>query len=286
MYSGQTYAQNCIQPTKNDYDYLTALSYAQLHKEQSELLNKYCFNLSGTEKFQTSPANMASSKEALINIEKKAKTNYIDKDMNEDKMDIFSYKLGTLETGKNGLDTLNYVKNTIKRNNPNINTSNIPIENINKSKKELLDYIATEYSKTISIHTNRNGDFALGYVIANNYPEYVTASLGRLQDTSLFTKPNKNNITPLIYMFSPQLKGKDTTVLSKKMINLVPVNSLIKSKILIYDYFQYAEAFKENNPYFYNELKNKYKFNITSSVTPTDYKTIYSLLNNNIKDED
>lgn len=38
---------------------------------------------------------------------------------------------------------------------------------------------------------------------------------------------------------------------------------MINNVIWNYDYFQFAEAFKDNNPTFYRMLKDKYKFEVT-----------------------
>jgi hypothetical protein len=123
------------------------------------------------------------------------------------------------------------------------------------------------------------GNTALTYVIATNHPEYLEQALGGLREKEIFIKVNRMGVTPLHIAFSPLLKGKDTTELSKKLINMVPVSYMINNVIWNYDFFQFAEAFKENNPIFYKMLKEKYKFEVTKEMNPKIKEEINKSLN-------
>lgn len=272
-------AQNCIEPKDNEYFLLSITSYAQKYDIQKELLNKYCYKDSMRNRYEKGPFVMVSSKEGLINLEKKMGKQWAAVPIEEQKFDMFSLKLlKNAETKRLFQEDLVNTKKMLSKNFKNVDVTNINENLINNSRKELLDYLSEQYAKSFNINRDRMGNFALFYVISNNYPEYLTKALGAEQNKNLFLKKNLTGATPLIAMFANELKGKNTQELSKKVIDMIPVSYIINSSIMGYDYFQFAETFKDNNPYFYKELKNKFKFDVTKAISKTDYKNIENML--------
>lgn len=85
-------------------------------------------------------------------------------------------------------------------------------------------------------------------------------------------------------MFSPLLKGKNVAELNNKMLKDTPTSYIINTNLSLgtdksYDYFQFAELMKENNPDLYDKLKIKYKFEIKNI---NKNKEVINFLNNKL----
>lgn len=279
MGANNVMAQNCIEPKDPEYFLLTISTYGQKYDIQKALLDKYCYTDTMRTKYEKGPFVMVSSKEGLINLEKKMGKQWADVAIEEQKLDMFSLKLlKNAETNRLFQENIKNTKSFLTKNFKNVDVTNINENLINNSRKELLDYLSDQYAKSFNINKDKKGNFALFYVISNNYPEYLTKALGAEHNKNLFLKKNLRGTTPLMAMFANELKGKNTEELSKKVINMVPVSYIINSSVYGYDYFQFAETFKNNNPYFYKELKNKFKFDVTKAVSTKDYKDLEDML--------
>lgn len=276
------FAQKCAEPKDPEYFLLAVATYAQKYDIQKSLMDKYCYKDLMRTKFEKGPFVMVSSKEGLINLEKKFGNQWSAKPIEEQNFDMFSLKLlKNAETEKLFKENLNGTKKILSDKFPGVNVSNVNEDLINNSRKELLDYLAEEYSKSFNMNKDAKGNFALFYVISNNHPEYLEKALGAEHNKNIFIKKNSAGTTPLMAMFASELKGKNTEELSKKVINMIPVSYIINTQVSGYDFFQFAETFKNNNPYFYKELKNKFKFEVTQGIRDKDYKNIESMLNIN-----
>lgn len=252
----------CVKPRDEDYTLLAATAFTQQINEQEFLLNRFCFQPTMKNKFEMGPVVMVSSVPGLKSLEKNWNMNFVEKGV-----DVFGSDLFTLRLAQNEPKT--YFQETFNRANKMINTRfgekstpSLSLRDLEKSTPELLDYLSDSYSKTFNTTVNKFGNFALMYAVANNYPQYIDKSLGGTRDKKLFMKYNNSGFNPLHAAFSEKLKGKDTKALSDIIIAL-PTSYFVRSTIRGYDYFIFADVFKENNPYLHKLLKEKYKFNTT-----------------------
>lgn len=260
---------SCIAPTRKEIVLLSATAYSQQYEKMNMLLEKYCYDFRPEDVKTNTPLILNSSAKGLMLIQSKTDKTYANMPIDHNKMDLFSIVLinGAMISDRVKKETISDVKKVITQN-YNIDISKINDDFINKSRKDLLDILAKDYAKNSSPNKDKMKNTALTYVIANNYPEYLEQSLGRLREKEMFIQINGKGVNPLHIAFSPLLKSKNTEELSKKLINMVPVSYMINNIIWNYDYFQFAEAFKENNPTFYKMLKEKYKFEVTKFMDP------------------
>lgn len=258
----------CIKPSQKEVTLLAALSYAQLYDKMSSLTDTYCFQYRSNDGAANAPLMFNTSAKGLDLLQSKSGRSYVSMAIDQNNMDLFSYTLidGAMVSDRVKQKTLSDIKEVISKNFPTIDTSRVNKDLSTQSKKELLDLMAKEYSQSLVINEDKMKNTALTYVIATNNPQYLTDALGMLKEKKLFMKKNAMGVTSMHLAFSPLLKGKNTEELSKKLINIIPVNYMINNVIWNYDYFQFAEAFKDNNPMFYNMLKEKYRVQITQQI--------------------
>lgn len=169
---------------------------------------------------------------------------------------------------------------------------NIPVNNFNYQFKptsldnnKLLNYVGKKYNEDYSFFEDNYGYSALVYIVAANRPDLINYVYKDYDSKKTWITPTKSKFTPLHFLFSPLLKGKDVSQLNDKVLKDVPVSYLINVPQLrlmdsrIYDFFQFAELMKDNNPDFYRKLKARYKFEIQSVYdTPEMRKFINSNL--------
>lgn len=169
---------------------------------------------------------------------------------------------------------------------------NIPANNFNYQFKptitdanKLLNYVGKKYKEEYTFLPDNYGYNALVYILAANRADLINYVYKDYDSKKIFITPTKSKFAPIHFLFSPLLKGKNTSQLSDKILRDIPVSYFINTpqlKIMdsrIYDFFQFAELMKDNNPDFYRKLKAKYKFE-TKSVydTPEVRKFINSNL--------
>lgn len=260
----------CIKPTRKETVLLSATAYSQQYDKMSALLDKYCYEFRPDDADSNTPLLVNTSAKGLALIESKTGKNYANTSIDHNRMDLFSAILidGAMMSDRVKKETVSDVKKVMAQNYPNVDISKITPEEVNRSRKDLLDMLAKEYSQSSSLNRDKMKNTALTYVIATNHPEYLEQALGGLREKEIFIKMNGMGVTPLHIAFSPLLKGKNTDELSKKLITMVPVSYMINNIIWNYDYFQFAEAFKDNNPTFYKMLKERYKFEVTKIMDP------------------
>lgn len=271
----------CIEPTKKETILLAATSYAQMYDKMNELTNKYCFEFRSNDEQFNSPLVLNTNAKGLAILQGKSGKSYVNMAVDHNKMDLFSLTLidNAMMSERVRKETIEEVKEVIAKNYPKADTSKITEDIKKRSKKELLDFMAKQYAQISSPNKDKMKNTALTYVIATNNPDYLEQALGGLREKSMFTQLNGMGITPLHVAFANTLKGKNTTELNKKLINMVPVSYIINNVIWNYDYFQFAEAFQENNPTLYQMLKDKYKFEVTKKMDPKVKKEIQKALN-------
>jgi hypothetical protein len=268
----------CIKPSLENYRALAATTYIQAHDEQAALMSKYCYTGSLSNRFEMGATVMVSSVQGLQMLEKQYGMNFVGRAADEFGFDMFSLKLIQNDPVDLRNESIADAKQTVKALFPNSNADSFTFAQVEAQKKPMLDYLADEYSHTFNITKNVYGNPALLYVISTNHPEYLEKALGGSHDKQAFLIRNKSNLTPLHAAFANELKGKDTKALSDKLINLVPAQMLLRADVMTYDYFLFAETFKENNPYFYGLLKAKYKFQVSQAIKPQDKKALSAML--------
>lgn len=268
----------CIKPSLENYRALAATAYIQAHDEQAALMTKYCYTGSLSNRFEMGAPVMVSSVRGLQMLEKQYGMNFVQKGMDEFGYDMFSLKLIQNDPVDLRNESMTDAKATVKALFPKSKVDSFTFAQVEAEKKPLLDYLADEYSRTFNITRNMYGNTALLYVISTNHAEYLEKALGGSHDRQAFLIRNKSNLTPLHAAFANELRGKNTKALSDKLISVVPAQMLLKADVMNYDYFLFAETFKDNNPYFYSLLKAKYKFQVSQAINPQDKKAIAALL--------
>lgn len=255
----------CVKPGKKEIILLAASAYGQLYDKMNDLTNKYCYEFRADDEAVNGPLILNSSAKGLALLQSKTGKSYANTSVDHNRMDLFSLTLidGAMMSERVKKETTEAAKKMIAQNYPGVDISKINDDLKANSRKELLDLLAKEYSQVSSPNQDKMRNTALTYAIATNHPQYIEAALGGLREKEMFMKLNGMGITPLHVAFSNPLRGKNTDELSKKLLAVVPVSYMINNVIWNYDYFQFAEAFKDNNPTFYRMLKDKYKFEVT-----------------------
>jgi hypothetical protein len=150
--------------------------------------------------------------------------------------------------------------------------------------KKLLEFVANQYYSNLTIPKDSSNKSAIYYVILANKPNLLQYSYTLLNGKKSWILKDGNGLSPIHYMFSPLLKGKNVSELNDKMLKDTPTSYLINTILNLdidksYDYFQFAELMKENNPDLYAKLKSKYKFEIKNL---NKNKEVIKLLNNKL----
>lgn len=140
-----------------------------------------------------------------------------------------------------------------------------------KDYNDLLNFVAKSYYDRTNINKDIEGNIALTYAILANKPELLKYTYTVYNGKKTWNIKNNFGLFPLHYMFSPKLKGKNIEKLNDLVINEVPFSYILNMKLSFgynknYDYFQFSELLKENNPDFYKKLKMKYNFEINSLI--------------------
>lgn len=154
-----------------------------------------------------------------------------------------------------------------------------------EDKTKLLNYLGQKNLENVSFNKDVIGNSVLVYIILANRPELIRYSYTGLGDKKIWTKENNSGFYPIHFIFSPLLRTKNVSELNDKILKEVPVSYLLNAPQLklgtgkSYDFFQFAELMKENNPDFYKKLKEKYKFEVTSTNSSSDIK---KLINNEL----
>lgn len=195
------------------------------------------------------------------------------------------------------------LKDILKQKNPEKNleeekeiqsflSNNIPSNKFNYQFKptlsdtnKLLNYVGKKYNQDYTFLDDNYGYSALIYIIVDNRPDLINYVYKDYDSKKLWITQTKSKFSPIHFLFSPLLKGKDVAQMNDRVLKDVPVSYLINVPQLrlidnrMYDFFQFAELMKDNNPDFYKKLKAKYKFE-TQSVydTPEMRKFINSNL--------
>lgn len=271
----------CVKPTKKEIILLAASAYGQLYDKMNELTSKYCYEFRTDDESMNGPLLLNTSAKGLALLQSKTGKSYANISVDHNKMDLFSVTLidDVMMSERVKKETPDAARKVIAQTYAGVDVSKMNDTLKYNSRKDLLDLLAKEYSQVSVPNQDKMKNTALTYVIATNHPEYIDAALGGLREKEMFMKLNGMGITPLHVAFSNPLKGKNTDELSKKLLATVPVSYMINNVIWNYDYFQFAEAFKENNPTFYKMLKDKYKFEVTRPMDPKIKSEIQKSLN-------
>lgn len=145
--------------------------------------------------------------------------------------------------------------------------ANYPDSLKEKNRDEVLAYISTKLKSKTFLQKDTIGNNTLSYIILSNRVNLID----NIEKTTpnlkaLLIQRNLDNYNNLHLMFSPILKGKDTTKLNDKILSLMNNQSIIISSFPSIGFAEFAELMKENNPDFYNKVKDKFKLNPKSNL--------------------
>lgn len=145
-------------------------------------------------------------------------------------------------------------------------------------KDKLLDYLAKKNVENVKVNLDVVGNSVLNYMILANKPNLIKYSYTALGDKKIWIKPNSDGFFAIHFLFSPLLKNKNVATLNDVALKEIPVAYLLNAGQLklgtgkTYDFFQYAELMKENNPDLYKKLKDKYQFEVKGINNAADVK--------------
>ena len=274
--SGLVSAQTC---TKDDTVlYIGSLRYNNLPMQEYYLKNK-CVILD--DKTKNMIVNQVKTMESVLLLEKNVNLDpkYLKSFSNIDWLSIVLLreilaKNIQEQSIKEEEATSKYLKSINGSNKLNFNW-----RQTDDDKNKLIEYLAKNYSKGYTVNKDDFGNTDLIYMLLDNKPEYINYMYTAYGDKNLWLKKNKSYFSALHYMFSPLLKGKNVEALNDKVLKEIPVSyilnlgnydSLVNGKESMYDYFQFADLMKENNPDFFQKLQSKYKAQISGVVTSAE----------------
>lgn len=89
-----------------------------------------------------------------------------------------------------------------------------------KENDKIVLYLADLYGKSYSAYVDKSyGNTPMAYAILTNRPEVVKKFFSEIDGTGALYRGNKNHVTPLHLMFSPEIKGKDMTALNDLILS-------------------------------------------------------------------
>lgn len=284
-----TISNASISCAKNQEDnmilFVGSLRYNNLEVEKELLKNKCVVNLSSKDNYILEDVNTVEALDIILKNNKAFILNDARMDLNRDFFsDLLLREVNKVEREK-----------IFKKEDPEIRQriSKVDVNNLlNKSWKpseedynKLLNFVGSSYYNNSTNLKDNKGEYAINYVILANKPELIKYSYTVFTGKKAWTIKNNNGFSALHFMFSPSLKNKDVKKLNDLMLKEVPVSYLINTNLLLgtgktFDYFQFAELMKNNNPDLYQKLKNMYKFEIKNL---NNDKTVISFIENKLK---
>ncbi|MCA8354196.1 hypothetical protein [Burkholderia cepacia] len=266
--SSQAFA--CNQPTERTYVELALAIGAGDTSVINPIVSNYCINYLGDETFHESvllASNNFAQFKALMNIALKQGNPHIyDYDVSRKELREYHENLlvSRMLLSTRTEEMKNLIKGKVKAVSeqlfPGRYNKDIPFFDEKENDKIVL-YLADLYGKSYSAYVDKSyGNTPMAYAILTNRPEVVKKFFSEIDGTGALYRGNKNHVTPLHLMFSPEIKGKDMTALNDLILSNI---ESFKLKGIVYngvDYFQFATINKENNMDFYNKLKKKFGF--------------------------
>jgi len=119
------------------------------------------------------------------------------------------------------------------------------------------------------------GNTPLFYAILTNRPDIINISTSKSEGKSALYRINKDDITPLHLLFSPEIKAYDMQKVNDNILKQIDINKLLNIEYRGIDYFQFITIMKHNNLDLFNKLYKKYKFDVT--ITPSISKTVNNM---------
>lgn len=268
--TGQAFA--CTQPSEKTYVELALAIGAADANTINPIISNYCINFLGDDTFSESvlmASNNAVQFKALMNWALKQNNPHIyDYDVSRKELREYHENLlisrMLLSTRTEAMRDLlkERVKTISEKVFPGRYNKDIPFFDEKENDKIVL-YLADLYGKSYSAYVDKSyGNTPMSYAILTNRPEVVKKFFSEIDGTGALYRGNKNHVTPLHLMFSPEVKGKDMTALNNLILSNIEGS---KIKGIVYngvDYFQFATVNKENNMDFYNKLKKKFGFDV------------------------
>lgn len=158
----------------------------------------------------------------------------------------------------------------------------LPLPNLNKNDNDkIIHYLATIYHNSYFNFKDEFGNTPLFYTILTNRPDIVVISLSRSEGKSAFYRPNKDDITPLHLLFSPEVKNYDMKRMNDEILKYIDVQKLFSIEYKGVDYFQFISVMQDNNQDLFNKLHKQFKFDV--KLTPSIINVIKNMDLNYIK---
>lgn len=266
---------NCITTKQSDYDKISLLTLIENNKQLDNILSSYCidyetiFNkinlpmtLDNFKVFEKNNANIFNIKDKVTSNNLLSKFliayNFDSKYFIEDSILKFN------EEQKKNL--YYFYKSYFPEDKRNMKELEFYIKNKKQEKEDIINYIASKISIKNLLMRDNIGNTSLSYVIiTNNFKILDKTFVSKIYENTILTQKNLEGYNSLHFMFSPNLKNKNTIELNKKIIDVLTEKNIKMSDFPSLTYFEYAEIMKENNIDFYNKIKEKFKFTINNS---------------------
>lgn len=260
----------CETPTEQNYiNFSLAVLYKDNHSTDM-LSQKYCFDYFRNPTFGDSPLLQSNDFEQFKTLTK----NISNDDMNTDIASSFGENLLVsrmlLPTLSDKIKTeMDNEINSIK-NKYNYKT---PLPKLDKQENDKIIYhLATIYHNSFSNFMDEFNNTPIFYTILTNRPDILGLSISQTEGKSAFYRPNKDGITPLHLLFSPEVKNQDMRKINDEVLKRIDIYKLIGVVYKGVDYFQFISVMKDNNPDLFNKLYKQFKFE--TKLNPVAIRTV------------
>lgn len=132
-----------------------------------------------------------------------------------------------------------------------------------KENNKIIAFLSKQYDESYTSFVDGMGNTPTAYAILTNNPIVLKDRFSHIDGSSILYRGNRNRVTPLHLLFSPEVKSKDMTVINDLIMQNI---ENYKIKGVMYhgvNYLQFATIMKENNMDLYNKLINKFKYKDT-----------------------
>lgn len=144
-----------------------------------------------------------------------------------------------------------------------------------KENKKIITFLSKQYDESYTSFVDGMGNTPTSYAILTNNPVVLKDRFSHIDGASILYRSNRNRVTPLHLLFSPEVKNKDMT----------DINDLIMQNLEFYkmrgvmyhgiNYLQFVTIMKENNMDLYKKLMAKFKYK--DAITPQMVSIVQSM---------